>query len=98
VARLTENINVLEETFSNTKNRLHRAEFSFEFGRTNKLDVLNAEVDLVNDSINLMNERQTHRNTKRDLNLLLNRELLTSFEVDTVVSFTNSIRLEEFLG
>ncbi|KAA2219749.1 MULTISPECIES: TolC family protein [Maribacter] len=98
VARLTENINVLEETFSNTKNRLQRAEYSFEFGRTNKLDVLNAEVDLVNDSINLMNERQTLRNTKRDLNLLLNRELLTTFEVDTVVSFTNSIRLEEFLG
>ena len=98
VARLTENINVLEETFSNTKNRLQRAEYSFEFGRTNKLDVLNAEVDLVNDSINLMNERQTLRNTKRDLNLLLNRELLTTFEVDTVVSFTNTLRLEEFLG
>ncbi|PIB26316.1 TolC family protein [Maribacter sp. 4G9] len=98
VARLTENINVLEETFSNTKNRLQRAEYSFEFGRTNKLDVLNAEVDLVNDSINLMNERQTLRNTKRDLNLLLNRELLTTFEVDTVVTFSNPIRLEEFLG
>ena len=98
VARLTENINVLEETFSNTKNRLQRAEYSFEFGRVNKLDVLNAEVDLVNDSINLMNERQTLRNTKRDLNLLLNRELLTTFEVDTVINFTNSIRLEEFLG
>lgn len=98
VARLTENINVLEETFSNTKNRLQRAEYSFEFGRTNKLDVLNAEVDLVNDSINLMNERQTLRNTKRDLNLLLNRELLTTFEVDTVVGFTNTLKLEEFLG
>ncbi|UWX54542.1 TolC family protein [Maribacter litopenaei] len=98
VARLTENINVLEETFSNTKNRLQRAEYSFEFGRTNKLDVLNAEVDLVNDSINLMNERQSLRNTKRDLNLLLNRELVTSFEVDTVVSFTDPIRLEEFLN
>jgi len=97
VARLSENINVLEETFSNTKNRLQRAEYSFDFGRTNKLDVLNAEVDLVNDSINLMNERQTMRNTKRDLNLLLNRELITSFEVDTIVNFTDPIRLDEFL-
>jgi len=97
VARLSENINVLEETFSNTKNRLQRAEYSFEFGRTNKLDVLNAEVDLVNDSINLMNERQTLRNTKRDLNLLLNRELITPFKVDTIVNFTDPLRLEEYV-
>jgi outer membrane protein TolC len=97
VARLSENIKVLEETFSNTKNRLQRSEYSFEFGQTNKLDVLNAEVDLVNDSINLMNERQTFRNTKRDLNLLLNRNLVTAFEVDTVITFTDPLRLEEFL-
>ncbi len=96
-ARLTENIQVLQETFSNTKNRLQRAAYGFEFGQNNKLDVLNAEVDLVNDSINLMNERQTYRNTKRDLNLLLNRELQLGFEVDTVIGFTDPLRLEAFL-
>jgi outer membrane protein TolC len=96
-ARLSENIQVLEETFSNTKNRLQRAEYGFEFGQNNKLDVLNAEVDLVNDSINLMNERQTYRNTRRDLNLLLNRELKMAFEVDTVIAFTDPLRLEAFL-
>ncbi|MGC1516892.1 MAG: TolC family protein [Maribacter sp.] len=97
IARLTENINVLEETFSNTQKRLQRSEYSFEYGQTNKLDVLNAQVDLVNDSINLMNERQTFRNTKRDLNLLLNRDLVTSFEVDTLIAFADPLRLEEFL-
>ena len=97
VARLTENISVLEGTFSNTEKRLQRAQYSFEFGQTNKLDVLNAEVDLVNDSINLMNERQTVRNTKRDLNLLLNRELVETFKVDTVITFIDPVRLQEFL-
>ncbi len=97
VARLTENISVLEGTFSNTEKRLQRAQYSFEFGQTNKLDVLNAEVDLVNDSINLMNERQTVRNTKRDLNLLLNRELVEAFKVDTVITFIDPVRLQEFL-
>lgn len=97
IARLTENIRVLEGTYENTEKRLQRAEYSFEFGQSNKLDVLNAQVDLVNDSINLINERQTVRNTKRDLNLLLSRNLITSFEVDTTISFTNSIQLEEFL-
>jgi outer membrane protein TolC len=97
VARLTENIRVLEDTFSNTHKRLQRSEYSFEYGQANKLDVLNAQVDLVNDSINLMNTRQTFRNTKRDLNLLLNRNLSTSFEVDTIIAFVNPISLEEFL-
>ena len=98
VARVTENIDVLQETFINTQNRLTRAEYSFEYGQNNKLDVLNAEVDLVNDSINLMNERQTLQNTQRDLNVLLNRELSTNFEVDTTVVFTNQIVLEEFFN
>jgi len=97
VARITENIVVLQETYVNTENRLTRAEYSFEFGQNNKLDVLNAQVDLVNDSINLMNERQTLKNTQRDLNVLLNRELSTDFIVDTTVVFTNQIVLEEFL-
>jgi len=97
VARLSENIGVLEETFANTKNRLQRADYSFEYGQTNKLDVLNAEVDLVNDSINLMNERQTLRNTQRDLNLLLNRDLQVTFAVDTTVIFANPLILEGFL-
>ncbi|WP_396633298.1 TolC family protein [Maribacter sp. R86514] len=97
VARLTENIKVLENTFSNTQKRLQRSEYSFEYGQANKLDVLNAQVDLVNDSINLMNTRQSVRNTKRDLNLLMNRDITTAFEVDTTITFVNPISLEEFL-
>ncbi len=97
VARLTENIKVLENTFSNTEKRLQRSEYSFEYGQANKLDVLNAQVDLVNDSINLMNTRQSVRNTKRDLNLLMNRDITTAFEVDTTITFVNPISLEEFL-
>ena len=97
VARLTENIKVLENTFSNTEKRLQRSEYSFEYGQANKLDVLNAQVDLVNDSINLMNTRQSVRNSKRDLNLLMNRDITTAFEVDTTITFVNPISLEEFL-
>lgn len=97
VARLTENIAVLKETYDNTQNRLQRAGYSFEYGQTNKLDVLNAEVDLVNDSINLINEKQLLRNTQRDLNVLLNEDLSQLYNVDTTIVFTNPIILEEFL-
>ena len=97
VARVSENIAILQETYENTENRLTRAEYNFEYGQNNKLDVLNAQVDLVNDSINLMNERQMLENTQRDLNVLLNRELSIDFAVDTTVVFTNPLVLEEFL-
>ena len=41
VARVTENIAILQETYANTENRLQRAEYNFEYGQNNKLDVLN---------------------------------------------------------
>lgn len=98
VARLTENEQVLMQTYQNTKQRLKRAEYSFEFGQVNKLEVLNAEVDIVNDSINLMNNRQQLKNAKRDLNVVLNSELEQNFEVDTIVNFTNQMQIENFVN
>lgn len=95
-ARVSENISVLEQTYQNTKNRLQRANYSFEFGQVNKLEVLNAEVDLVNDSINMMNERQLLDNTLRDLNIVLNADLKKKFVVDTTITFINELQLEDF--
>ncbi len=95
-ARISENIEVLKQTYENTKSRLQRAYYSFEFGQVNKLDVLNAEVDLVNDSINMMNERQLLENTLRDLNIVLNADLERRFAVDTTLAFINELQLEDF--
>jgi outer membrane protein TolC len=97
VARISENVTVLEETFQNTKDRLTRAEYGFEYGQTNKLEVLNAEVDIIADSINLMDSRQQLANTKRDLNVVLNSDLNRRFEVDTLVSFTEPLVVDSFL-
>jgi len=97
VARISENIGVLEETYKSTENRLKRAEYSFEYGQSNKLDVLNAEVDLVNDSINLMNERQLLRNTHRDLNIVLNQELEIAYRVDITITFTAPMVINDYL-
>lgn len=98
VARLSENVTVLKETYQNTKDRLVRAEFGFEYGQNNKLEVLNAEVDLVTDSINLMNARQQLQNTKRDLTVVLNSDLTDSFVVDTTVSFLGKLQVERFVA
>lgn len=96
VARLSENVTVLKQTYNNTQDRLRRANYAFEYGQVNKLEVLNAEVDMVTDSINLMNGRQQLRNAKRDLTVVLNSDLEREFEVDTTVTFLGQLQLEEF--
>lgn len=87
VAKLTENTNALQETLEISKNRLTRADYQFEYGQSSKLEVLNAEVDINNDSINIINEQQELKNSKRDLNFVLGNVLQSTFTVDTLVTF-----------
>jgi outer membrane protein TolC len=98
VARLTENTNNLEQALEISKDRLTRAKYQFEYGQNTGLDVLNAEVDINTDSINLLNSRQQLRNTMRDLNLILNRDLSAQFEADTTVSFVPGLQMEAMYG
>ncbi|MFV8281059.1 TolC family protein [Christiangramia marina] len=98
VARLSENINVLEETMEISKNRVTRAQYQFEYGQANNLVVLNARVDVNNDSISLIETKQLLKNTKRDLNVLLNREITANeFSVDTTVTFISDLELDSFV-
>lgn len=97
VARLEENTANLREALNISKNRLERARYQFEFGQNTGLDVLNAEVDVNTDSVNLLNAEQLLRNTKRDLNLVLNRDLSLAFEADTTVQFLPALQIEEML-
>ena len=98
VARLTENENVLLQALEISRDRITRAEYAFEFGQSTKLDILNAQVDVTNDSISLLNARQQLANTKRDLNVVLNRSLNEEFKVDTLVRFIPMPELEEYLA
>ncbi|WP_411767829.1 TolC family protein [Winogradskyella sp. A3E31] len=95
VAQLSENATVLEETLTISKDRLTRAEYQFEYGQDTKLAVLNAEVDINNDSINLINAEQQLKNTKRDLNVVIGNTMVSGFEVDTIVTFPLLLNKEE---
>ena len=98
VARLTENAEVLEQTLEISQNRVTRAKYQFEYGQANNLMVLNARVDVNNDSVALIETEQQLRNTKRDLNVLLNREISANeFSVDTSVVFISPLQLESFV-
>ncbi|MFT6197510.1 MAG: outer membrane protein TolC [Nonlabens sp.] len=97
IARLTENLRVFEENLEISNKREQRAQYQFDYGQVNKLEVLNARVDINTDSINTLNSKQSLRNTKRDLNLLLNRELQANFVVDTTVVLQNSLVIDNYL-
>ncbi|WP_394750240.1 TolC family protein [Spongiimicrobium salis] len=98
IARLTENRNVLAQALQISKDRIKRAEYAFEYGQNTKLNILNAQVDVTNDSISLLNAEQQLTNAKRDLNVILNQNLNETFEVDTIVQFIPKLKLEEYAG
>jgi outer membrane protein len=98
VARLTQNEKVLQEALEISSQRIKRAEYSFEYGQNTKLDILNAQVDVTNDSINLMNMRQLLENTKRDLNVILNQDLREPYEVDTLIFFIPRLQLVDYMS
>jgi len=98
VARLTENSKVLQNVLTISKDRFLRSEYAFEYGQSTKLDILNAEVDITNDSIALLNVQQQLANAKRDLNVVLNENLNNNFEVDTLITFIPDLQLSEYMS
>jgi len=97
VAQLTENLDALQETLEVSKDRLVRAQYQFDYGQNTKLGVLNAEVDINNDSINIISSFQDLKNAKRDLNVVLGNALNPEFTVNTKVDFTLQFQKEDLL-
>ncbi|RMB62916.1 TolC family protein [Dokdonia sinensis] len=97
VARIEENLNVLRDALEISKERETRASYQFEYGQVNKLEILNAQVDIVTDSINILNTQQQLRNAQRDLNVVLARELEDLKSTDTTLVFLNELVMESYV-
>ncbi|WP_452221444.1 TolC family protein [Lacinutrix salivirga] len=97
VAQQAENLSALEETLKITKDRLVRAQYQFDYGQNTKLGVLNAEVDIVTDSINIINAKQQLKNGKRDLNVVLGAALQEDFNVETEINFALQFQKDSLL-
>jgi len=91
VARLTQNVSSQVETIDISRRRLQRAKYGYEYGQNTQLDVLNAEVDYNNDSITFLNLKLELENVKRDLNVLLGREVSLDFSVDTTITYMTGL-------
>lgn len=87
VAQLSENLDAINQAIEISKKRLTRAQYQYQYGQSTNLDLLNAQVDINNDSVNYINATQQLRNAKRDLNLLLGNALKDDFEVDPKIDF-----------
>jgi outer membrane protein len=94
VARLTENVLVQREALTVSRRRLQREQYGSEYGQNTQLDVLNAEVDYNNDSINYLVLSQQLANEKRNLNLLLGRDVNIAFDADTTINYTLGVDVE----
>lgn len=95
IARLSENTNNLKEALSISKRRLKRAKYQYDYGQSTKLELLNAQVDVNNDSITYMSAKQQLSNAKRGLNVVLGVNKETNYNVETVVEYNKLLNLEE---
>jgi outer membrane protein TolC len=67
------------------------------YGQATKLDLLNAEVDLNNDSINFINTRRQLELAMNNLRVILSIDMDNSFVVDTNVVFAVNIEKDGML-
>ena len=98
VARLTENKYNLEQSLAISKSQYLREKYGYQYGQKTQLDVLNTEVNVNIDSINLLNIERELANAKRDLNVILGRDVNIDFEVDTAVTYALDLTYENMLA
>ncbi|MFC2110087.1 TolC family protein [Bacteroidota bacterium] len=97
VARLEENAKINKENLEVSKERLKRTQLNFDYGQSSKLDVLNAEVDLRKDEVESLESDRALENAKRDLNIVLGRDVNSLFKVDKEVNYIFGLNKEELL-
>lgn len=97
VAKNKEQKKTIEMAFDNSKERLEIVKFQNENGKKSNLDVLNAQVDSNSDSIQVLNLTIQLENNKRNLNLLLGRDINYQFDVKTDVVLENALTYDILL-
>tara|TARA_B100001175_G_scaffold55689_1_gene44752 strand:- start:2067 stop:3386 length:1320 start_codon:yes stop_codon:yes gene_type:complete len=98
VGRLSEEKEILKNSLDISKKRYERRLLEFEYGQTNNLEVLNAEVDVNSDSINLLNTSKKLFNAKNDLNLIMNVDLESEFNINTNIEFLSQQEIENIFS
>jgi outer membrane protein TolC len=98
VSRLEENYRSQAQALDISRDRLKRAIYGFDYGQQTRLDVLNAEVDVNNDSINYLDLGRQLANAKRDLNVVMGRDVNTEMVTDTTVLYLENLDFNQLLN
>ena len=98
VGRLSEEKEILKNSLDISKRRYERRLLEFEYGQTNNLEVLNAEVDVNSDSINLLNTSKQLFNARSDLNLIMNVDLESEFNLNTNINFLEQDKINNIFS
>jgi len=87
VARLTSKIENIKRTLGISYTRYLYIKDKYDYGQSTELDVLNSEVDLNNDSVNLINTQRELHIAHNNLDVLLGQQPGLNYQIDTLVVF-----------
>ncbi|MDB4754980.1 TolC family protein [bacterium] len=94
VARQQQQLRIAKNSLDISRERYERVKVGLEYGTVSSLDVLNAEVDMNADSSNVLNMDVGLKNAKRNLNVLLSREVTAQYEVSEVLVVDDARTIE----
>lgn len=94
ICRQQEQQKIALEMLNISQDRLDRLKNAQEYGVTNQIDVLNAQVDYNNDKSNLINIELALGQAKRNLNQLINMDWGIDYIVDTNMILDGDLKYE----
>lgn len=90
-----ENLRIAKHLLEISRERLERAKRRAGFGQAGTVDVLAAQVDFNSDTVTVVQAEFAWAESKRSLNVLLNRDISTDFTIEPAVTFSELERFED---
>ena len=95
IVQQRQQLEALDTTIVISQQRVDLAQNRFTIGKSSKLEVLNAQVDLNTDQTTLLRQRELYANTKILLNQLLARDTKIDFTVVEDIAVDNVLQLPD---
>lgn len=87
-----------QESVLLSNDRYIRVKESYNYGNISKLEMLNAQVDLSNDSSNLVQSRLDFIKGKSELNQIMGIDPGTDYSIDTTIQIDMNLDMEAFIN
>ncbi|MBR8536016.1 TolC family protein [Carboxylicivirga sediminis] len=98
VCRSQQNLHLAKESMRISRERWQKAIDQKAYGQATQLDVLNAEVDMNNDSTTVLQTEQTFIQSLKNLNLVLGIPIQSSYEVDNSISYRDDLTADNVVA